>query len=202
MRHNVLVIWYNLLFQWMGLTILVNWDLLYKKNNILSQVKDELFQYNELPNQAVCQFNEVPMITWLDGMVVRSQVQTNPRHVRCRSNIVYLRRADNNTSWRDVTWFANNGRTSGRFGPHLKHLLRQSFPLCLIQFGSLVVSLKVLTVTVVATEVAQTRGCTKQKFQIILKVGCNCARPTMALAIVPSIHSTKLLGLCVLAMIT
>ena len=62
------------------------------------------------------------------------------------------------------------------------------------------VSLKILTGRIVATEVAQTRRCTKQKLQIILDIGCNRARPSMA--IVPSIHSTKLLGLCVLAMIT
>jgi hypothetical protein len=63
-----------------------------------------------------------------------------------------------------------------------------------------VVSLKIFTSRIGATEVAQTRSCMKQKLEIILNIGCNCARPSMA--IVPSIHSTKLLGLCILPMVT
>ena len=140
------------------------------------------------------------MITSLDGMVVRSQEHTSPCHVRCPSNIVDLGSADNNTSGWDISRFANNGRTSGRFGPHFKKNLRQSFLLCFIHFGNHVVSLKILTVTIVATEVAQTRRCTKQKLQIILNIGCKCAKPSMA--IVPSIRFTKLSGLCILAMVT
>ena len=62
------------------------------------------------------------------------------------------------------------------------------------------VSLEILTGMIGATEVAQTRICTKQKLQIILNIGCSRARPSMA--IVPSIHSTKLFGLCIMAMVT
>ena len=79
-------------------------------NTIVEPVADGV--YSTWTNQAVCQIDEVPMITGLDGMVVRSQVHkvhTSPCHVRCCSNIVDLGRADSNTSGMNVTRFANNG---------------------------------------------------------------------------------------------